>query len=220
MEKTIIAEGNNRPYSLITLPAQFFSFVFHPLFIPVYVVYFIAFIHPSYFSGFSRQGKIQAMFIVALNGVFFPLLSVLLLKAVGFIQSVFLHTQKDRIIPYMASSIFYFWTFHVFRELPQFPVILPAFFFGVLLACSVALMTNIYYKISMHAIGMGGLLGIFLIIMKSNTMLMTWPLCIAFLLTGIVCTCRLIISNHTNREIYMGLLSGMLCQLASAFIIT
>ncbi len=204
----------------LRIPAQVISMLFHPLFVPLYVVYFIIFVHPYYFSGFSTPDKAQVILIVLLNAVFFPLISVLLLKGVGFIQSIFLHTQKDRIIPYMAGSIFFFWTYHVFREQHQYPIVLTAFFFGVLLSASAALMANIYYKISMHAIGMGGLIGIGLVIMKSNTMLMTWPLCIAILIAGLVCTSRLLVSNHTNREIYMGLLFGMLCQLAAALIIT
>ena len=71
----------------------------------------------------------------------------------------------------------------------------------------------------MHAIGCGGLLGIFLIIMNSNSMLMTWPLSLALLVTGIVCTSRFIVSNHTPKEIYAGLLVGLLCQLIAAFVI-
>ena len=56
------------------------------------------------------------MLIVALNIVFFPLISVLLLRAVGFIDSLFLRTQKDRIIPYIASGIFFFWAYTVFKQ--------------------------------------------------------------------------------------------------------
>ncbi|MBP6234442.1 MAG: DNA translocase FtsK 4TM domain-containing protein [Chitinophagaceae bacterium] len=205
---------------VISLFAKFFSWLFHPLFIPLIVVYFIVYIHPSYLSGFNDRGKMQVLMIVTLNAVFFPLLTVLLLKGVGFIQSVFLRTQKDRIIPYIACSIFYFWTYHVFRQQHQFPPVLPAFFFGALIASSAALMANIYYKVSMHAIGMGGLIGLFIVIMNSNTMLMTWPLSIALLIAGIVCTSRLIVSNHTNKDIYMGLIIGVGCQLAAGFIIT
>ncbi len=199
--------------------AHFFSYIFHPLFIPLYVVWFIVFIHPSYLSGFSQGQKMQVVFITALNAVFFPLISVLLLKGVGFIQSVFLHTQKDRIIPYIASTIFFFWTFNVFRQQPQYPTILTSFFLGVLLTASAALLANIYFKISMHAMGVGGMLGLFLIIMFYNTMLMTWPLSIAILIAGVVCTARLIISNHTVKEIYWGLFLGIVCQLIAGVII-
>ena len=67
--------------------------------------------------------------------------------------------------------------------------------------------------------GAGGLLGIFLIIMKTNTMLMTWPLSLALLITGIVCTSRLLVSDHSPKEIYFGLLAGLFCQFAVAVIV-
>ena len=64
--------------------------------------------------------------------------------------------------------------------------------------------------------GAGGLLGLFLLITFSNSMLMTWPLGTALLITGLVCTSRLIVSDHTVKEIYLGLFFGVLCQLAAA----
>lgn len=196
--------------------AQVFSYIFHPLFIPLYATYFLAYIHPGYFSGFSDLGKRKLMVLVAINAVAFPLITVLLLKGLGFIQSFFLRTQRDRIIPYIASMTFFFWTQYVLREQEYVPRMLVAFMMGVFLASAAALMANIYYKISMHAIGMGGLIGLGLVIMQQNTMLMTWPLAAAILLTGLVCTSRLIISDHTPKEIYMGLLVGMVCQFVGA----
>ena len=153
------------------------------------------------------------------NAVFYPLFCVLLLKGVGFIDSVFLRTQKDRIIPYIASGIFFFWTFLVFKQQPEFARILPSFMLGVFLASSAALIANIYFKISMHAIGLGGMLGIFLIISNSNSMLMTWPLSAALLITGVVCTARFLISDHTTKDIYSGLVLGILAQFIAAYII-
>ena len=90
---------------------------------------------------------------------------------------------------------------------------------GVFLTTAVALIANIFYKISMHAIGCGGMLGIFIIIMNSNSMLMTWPLSLALIITGLVCTSRLIVSDHTQKEIYMGLLVGLVCQFGAAIVI-
>lgn len=209
---------HSQPF-VVRILAHFFSYIFHPLFIPLYVVYFLVYIHPSYLSGFSYRDKIQVMMIVVLNAVFFPLISVILLKAVGFIQSFFLPTQKDRIIPYIACGIFFFWTYHVFRQQEQYPLIFPSFFFGVLLSSSAALIANIYFKVSMHAIGVGGLLGLFLVIMTYNNMLMTWPLCMALLIAGMVCTSRLIISNHSPKDIYWGLFIGLFCQLTAAVVI-
>ncbi len=206
-------------WSFVKFIAHFISYIFHPIFIPLYVVAFLVFIHPSYFSGFSMAAKKQTLLIVFVNVVAFPLLAVALLKAVGFIQSIFLKTQRDRIIPYMACGIFFFWGYLVFKNQTNYPLILSSFLLGVFLASSAALMANIYFKISMHAIGVGGLLGIFLLIMKSNTMLMTWSLCIAIIIAGLVCTARLLISDHSTKEIYSGLVAGLLSQFVAAVVV-
>ena len=209
-------QKNNQPF-LLRLFARFFSYVFHPLFVPLYVIAFLVFFHPSYFAGFTAYEKYKVLLATALNTVFFPALAVLLMKGLGFIKSVFLRTQQDRIGPYLSSMIFYFWTAWVFFKTErQLALILPSFMTGVFLTTVVGLLSNIYFKISMHAMGMGGMLGLFLIVMLYNTMLMTWPLSIALLITGLVCTSRLIVSDHTTKEVYWGLFFGLLCQLAAA----
>ena len=206
--------------SVIRFVAHFFSYVFHPLFIPLYATWFLTFVHPYLFAGFSVQQKTWLLIRISYTMIFFPLLTVVLLNALGFINSMLLKTQKDRIIPYIACGIFFFWAYLVFRNQPNIPSILTAFTFAVFISSSAALMANIYFKISMHAIGMGGVLGLFLVIMYSNTMLMTMPLSVAILLTGIVCTSRLIISDHTAKEIYAGLFLGIACQLVASVVIS
>lgn len=200
--------------------AHFFSVIFHPLFIPLYVISFLIFFHPSYFSGISDYYKFKVLLSMALNTLFFPAVAILLMKGLGFIDSVFLHTQQDRIGPYLSSMIFYFWAARVlFKFEPQLAPAMASFMTGVFLTTALALIANIFYKISMHAIGCGGLVGFFIIIMFSNTMLMTWPISIALLITGLVCTSRMLVSNHTQKEIYIGLLVGFICQFAAAIAI-
>jgi hypothetical protein len=204
---------------LLKWPAIILSYIFHPVFISVYTVFFLLYIHPSYFSGFADTLKLRTLFIVIQNAVFYPLFCIVLLKGVGFIDSIFLRTQKDRIIPYMACGIFFFWTFLLFKQQTIYPRILSTFFLGIFLASSAALLANIYFKISMHAIAVGGWLGLFFVIANSNTMLMTWPIATVVLITGLVCTARLLISNHSPKDIYAGLLMGLLAQFVAALII-
>lgn len=198
--------------------AQFLSYIFHPVFIPLYITWFLLYVHPGYSNGFSSTERIRTILTVAQNVVFYPLFCVLLLKGVGFIDSIYLRTRKDRIIPYIASGIFYFWTFTVLKEQELYPRIFPSFMLGVFLASSAALIANIYYKVSMHAIGLGGMLGLFIIVLWSNTMLMTWPLAAALLITGLVCSARLLISDHDSKDIYSGLVIGLLTQFIGAFV--
>jgi len=200
--------------------AHLFSVVFHPLFIPFYVILFLINFHPSYFSGLGFYTKFELLRSTFVNTILFPAFALLVMKGLGFVKSFMLYSREDRIGPYLANMIFYFWMARVFFNYkPELTPILASFMTGVFITTAVALIANIFYKISMHAIGCGGMLGIFIIIMYNNSMLMTWPLSLALLITGIVCTSRLIVSDHTQKEVYMGLLVGLVCQFAAAIAI-
>lgn len=197
--------------------AKIFSYLFHPVFIPIYIFAFIIYIHPVLFAGFTEKQKMSTMLIALLNLVFFPLFSVFLLKALGFISSIYLPTQKDRIIPYIAVGIFYFWAYTVFKQQIEYPRIMPAFILGIFLASSAALLANIYFKVSMHAIGAGGLLGFFLVLIFTNNLTMVWPLAAAILITGIICSSRLLLGEHNQKEIYVGLVLGLVAQVVAGY---
>lgn len=209
-----------KQHIIVRFFAYFFSVVLHPLFIPFYVIAFLINYHPSYFSGYSFFTKFEILRSVLVNTVLFPAFALLVMKGLGFVKSFMLHTREDRIGPYLANMIFYFWMARVFFNFkPELTPVLAVFMTGIFLTTAIALIANIFLKISIHAIGCGGMLGIFIIIMYSNSMLMTWPLAIALLITGIVCTSRLLVSNHTQKEIYMGLLVGLGCQFAASIAI-
>jgi hypothetical protein len=202
---------------VITAAAKLFSYIFHPLFIPLYAGWYLVYIHHGYFAGYGEQARSWVMLQIALNMVFFPALTVFLLKQVGFIESIFLKKQKDRIIPYMAAGIFFFWMYLVFHNREEVPKILTAFVFGVFLSSSIGLLANIYFKISMHAMGCGGIIGLMIVVLNTNPASpFTLPLMAAIFITGLVCTSRFIVSDHTQKDIYAGILFGFFCQLISA----
>ena len=216
MQAATIPDSPGKTVPALRIPAMLLSYIFHPIFIPIYCIAFLVMVHPTYFSGFSMQQKKFTIVIASLNLVFFPLMAILLLKAVGFIQSIFLHTQKDRIIPYMAYGIFSFWAYTVFKGQPIYPPIIASFILGIFLAGSGGLIANIYFKISMHALGAGGFTGLFLIISFGNSMAMIWPLALAICISGMVCTARMLLNSHTEKEIYTGFFLGVLAQLVAA----
>ena len=82
---------------IIKVLAHFFSYIFHPLFIPLYAISFLVFFHPSYFAGFTPYEKYRVLLTTVLNTVFFPAFAVLLMRGLGFIKSIFLDTPQDRI---------------------------------------------------------------------------------------------------------------------------
>ena len=216
---TIQSENQVRPVLISRLTGGFISVIFHPVFLPVYVTAFCLYLHPTLFIGFSEKNKMNTLFIIILNMTLFPVVSVLLLKGLGFIESFFLKTQKDRIIPYIGTGIFFFWTYTVFKQQTAYPLLFTSYLLGVFFASSAALIANIYFKISMHAIGMGTWLGFFLMIMHSDSMLMTWPLFFLIILCGLVCSARLLLKSHQPLDMYAGLLLGVLAEAVAYLII-
>lgn len=200
--------------------AHIVSYGFHPIFIPTFAVGWLAFFQPGFFTGIPGHEKLLVLVRVAVNTLFFPALTVLLLKALGFIKSIYLNTQRDRIIPFVAANIFYFWMYLVFSHQPDVPKVVTAFMFGVFLSSAAGLLANIYFKISMHGLGMGALSGLVLVIIFSGFPFTIFvPAMIIFFLTGLVCTSRLIVSNHSLYDINSGILLGILCQLIAAIFI-
>lgn len=202
----------------IRVGAHIISYIFHPLFIPIYVMAFLVWVHPYAFAGIRPRQRIMYLAAVFFSTGFLPIFSVLLMRALGFVQSIYLRTQRERIIPYAAAIIFYFWIWYVFHNLQEVPPSLVRFLLGSFLAVCAAWLFNISYKISMHAIAMGGLVMFFLIQVLSNQEDTALYLSVALLVAGLVCTARFIVSDHTRREVYAGLLAGMACQLVAWWI--
>ncbi len=212
--------GVNKKPLFTKFLAQLVSIVFHPLFINGYVAYYLVFMQAGFFDGMNERAKAFVVIQVIINMIFFPAVAVLLLKATGFINSIFLKTQKERIIPYITSSIFFFWMYLVFRNQSYIPIRLTAFVFSVFISASAALIANIYFKISMHAIGVGGLLGFFLlIIFKDSSFGITLPFMMVIFICGSVLTSRLLVSDHSVKDVYYGFFLGLIVQLlCSTFI--
>jgi len=179
------------------------------------MAFFLIYLHPSYFLGFSEKSKLLKLMTVINNNVFFPMLVVALLKGLGFSKSIQLSTQKERIVPYIASITFFFWTYYVFRSQPETPRVIVnmcrAMFFG----SSAALIINNYVKISMHAIACGGMLGLAYIMIADGTVFSGISMMAAICITALVITARKIASNHTWFELITGLLVGLICQMTA-----
>jgi hypothetical protein len=198
--------------------AQIVSVLFHPLFVGVMMAAYLIYGHPDYFTGFYAQEKMMKILAVINNNVFFPLLVVALLKALGFSKSVLLKTQKERIVPYIASITFFFWTYHVFKNQPETPRVLVNMCRGMFFTSAVALLLNNYFKISMHAMGVGGALGLMLLILFDGTLQTGLPLMVTVLMTGAVITARKVVSDHNWFDLLAGLILGMLSQLIALWV--
>jgi len=198
--------------------AHIFSYIFHPLFISTYVTAFLLFVDPYSFAGVDFKHRVFRLLAVFCNTAFIPGFAVFLMWRLKLIQSMQLRTQKERIIPYAAAMIFYFWAWYVFHHQNDNPQPFVDFLLGSFLGVCAAWFLNILNKVSMHAIGVGGLAMFFLLQAFSEQDVTGIYFSIAILIAGIVCTARFIVSDHTPGEIYLGFLAGAFCQLLATWV--
>lgn len=196
----------------VRIMASFVSVVFHPLFIPSYVMAFLLYEHPYAFAGFDERMKMLRLLSVIVSTVLLPAFSIFLLWKLDFIRSIYLRTQKERIIPYAIALVFYFWIWYVFNNLSDSPQAAKEFLLGVFLGVCGAWMANIWFKVSMHGIGVGGLMAFFLLQSLLHPSVGGVYLSLSIAIAGLVCTARFIAGDHTRAEVYGGLFIGMLAQ--------
>lgn len=201
----------------VRVAAHVVSYIFHPLFIPLYVMAYLLFIHPLAFAGMEPRMKVLRLLAVTVSATLLPAFSVFLLWRLDFIKSIYLRTQKERIIPYAIAIIFYFWIWYVFHNLRDSPEASKEFLLGVFLAVCGAWMANIVNKVSMHGTAVGGMLAFFLLRGWADPDVTGSYISIAMVITGMVCTARLILGTHSRAEVYGGLAIGALAQWVAVY---
>jgi hypothetical protein len=203
----------------IRIAATIISYIFHPVFIPVYIVYFLLFNHPYLFAGYDQRNKLLVLAQAFMMLTFFPLVSIFLLKALNFIESIYLHTQKDRVIPFIACMTWYFWLWYVWNNMGKsgdqadIPPEAVQLALAIFISTIIGLMANIKFKISLHAIGVGVMLTFIILLGLSQGLSAGMYISVAVLVTGLVLTSRFIVSDHTSFEVYAGFAAGIISML-------
>src|SRR5687768_2260870 len=130
--------------------ASVFSYLLHPWFIPLLITFMVVTALPEYFMTFKHDSirfPFDKLYIrVGVGSLLFPLLAVVLSKLLGFVNSVQLEERTDRIIPYVATTIFYFWAFYTFKRQGITPGFFNAFFLGIFIAVVICFVANSFVK--------------------------------------------------------------------------
>jgi hypothetical protein len=200
--------------------AQVVSWIAHPLFVPAIITAMLLFFHPINALMVPHEIRIRIFAMVCINTILFPGLLAFLLYRLGFTRSIYMESQRDRIIPLVVGIMFYFWAWYVSRNIEAIPLALQQWLLGVFLGSCAAMFTNIFKKISLHAIGMGGAIAFCAWQQSTDS---HWPRAIlipVILIAGIVGTARLIRHAHQPSDVYAGYLAGAICQIAAGIAMT
>jgi hypothetical protein len=188
--------------------AKIISFIFHPLLIPTYAVGIIFSLKYFFFYILPLQAKIVLLANVFGFTFLIPAFAIFFMNKYSLIRSYYMDLKNDRVLPLITSSVFYFMTYYLFKNV-NLSSLLYSFFLVSSIISILALIINFFWKISLHSIALGGLTGLFLsLFLKFNMDTRLWLLLI-LLISGITGTARLILNSHTPSQIYAGFLIGL-----------
>lgn len=227
--------GSNMENSILKKAADLVSILFHPLLMVTYMTALLLVINPYQFGVFSIVEQWKLLLLVFMSTFAMPAFAVVLMRALNMISSFRMPDPKERIGPYIITGVFYLWMFINFKHNPTIPKALTIGMLGATIALFASFFFNNFTKVSAHAAGMGGLVGVAAInylyfnfdtftlhlgglgLFEVST---SFVLLLLILLAGIVGTARLILNAHTPGQLYGGFFIGVLSQVLALVILT
>ena len=97
------------------------------------------------------------------------------------------------------------------------PLALKFFYFGIFIASSLGLIANNFIKVSLHAMGISGLLTAVILVSFYYPINNIFWVIIAAFISSIVISARMVVSDHTKQELTIGFIIGIVTQVIAYF---
>jgi membrane-associated phospholipid phosphatase len=200
---------------------QVVSWVFLPLFMPMYALILVMYVPSNQDYIFNQdcmyllpiEAKTALLYMFLIFCVVAPGLSFIILYKRKIITTIEMETTKERTIPIIVMFVYCLMLYVLFDvksgdgKLPKFVYALPL---------SGALVTAVYFflnrwkKISIHAAGVGILVGFILAYILLHEEYELWMFALTLIISGLIMTARLYLQKHTFFEVVFGWLIGLI----------
>ncbi|WP_431157347.1 hypothetical protein [Winogradskyella poriferorum] len=153
------------------------------------------------------------IFSIVILTIILPILLFFLLKTVNKVDTIYLKTTKERVLPLLINSIIValiLYRVMTFNEIEE----LFYFFVGILLSnliCLILALSKI--KASIHMIAASGFFMFATTIGIHFKININGTIALMMIILGAIATSRLHLKAHTNQELIIGLFTGLVPQL-------
>ncbi len=187
--------------------ARAVSVVFHPLFIPTLGMFILFRLNSYVAHSLTVEARRFILLLVFVNTAIAPVLAVVLLKRFGHINDWLLQNRAERILPLMISSVMFLLTYYMLFRLPL-PSLIYFYVMGGTLLVLMALLVSFFWKISIHTMSMGGLVGFLVVASILLSKDLSLLIVMALLASGLTASARIQLKAHTPAQVYAGFVAG------------
>jgi hypothetical protein len=149
--------------------------------------------------------------VVFVTTFLMPALSSWFMVRQGKISSLEMYDRKERSIPFFFTLISFIACIFLLYKLPV-PRLITLFVSGGAVIILYAFIVNLRWKISIHMIGIGGLMGMMFSYSYLFHVHMIYLLIGIAVLAGALGTARMILKAHSPGQVYAGFLSGFVIE--------
>ena len=201
-----------KPFLLI---AKGFSAVFRPSFYPtVGTVILLSF---TYLSIFPWAFKVWILALVYIFTFAMPTLGIFIYRRLHGWSRFELRKRHKRAIPYIINICCYLCLMHILAvtHMPHFLMAIVGISLLIQCACVVV---NLWWKVSMHSAGAGGVIGALIAYSAIFGFNPIWWLSLAIFVAGCVMTSRMVLRQHTLGQVLGGTLIGIVCGIVGTIL--
>lgn len=187
--------------------AKIISIIFQPLMMPLLTLLIL--FNSDTFIAFSIADEMKTFiyFLFIAFTVVLPTMIFLWLIKRGVISSLDMPEASERKIPFLISIILYFALYYLLRKL-ALPELVYLLLLGTILSIVVCFFITIIWKISIHMIAVGGVIGSLLALSIRLGADFIFPIYVVILLAGFIGYARLKLYAHTPAQVYSGFIVG------------
>lgn len=186
---------------MATKLAKIISVIFHPVLIPTLGL-FLLLNSGFYFSILNWEAKRFVLLVVFFSTAILPMISVAIL-ALNPKFDISMEKSRDRIIPLLSASIFYYLGFVLLGRMQAFPIF-KLFLVASVLVIIALLFISFKWKISNHMAAIGGISGTIFALSFRSGINPIWPILSVVLISGVIGTARLVLNKHNLNQIIAG----------------
>lgn len=194
----------------ITHSSRFFSAVLSPLVMPAYGVFLV--LWTSVLCALPLGTRMTVLVMVLGMTCVLPMMAIGVLHHFKMVRSKRLETRRERLIPYAFAVLCYLCATFYLHNIHS-PMWFVMFMAGGALACLVSLVVNLWWKISAHMAGIGGVVALIyqIHVQGLSAFNLYGVLCVAILLAGLLGTSRIALHRHDLFQVLAGFVNGYAC---------
>jgi len=187
----------------------FFSYFFHPLFIPLLGTIFYVLLDNRHFT--LPQCLILFLQIIIIT-VLLPVVFFFLLRTVGKVDSVMLSDISQRKIPLLLQLMLFVVLIEKGITYERFTSLYFFFVGGIISTLLAFLLLFLKFKASIHMIGISSLTVFIISLSIVNEINTINTVAFFVIMNGFVASSRLVMQAHSNKELLIGFLCGAVPQ--------